>query len=96
MNLSGAELEKAALRSLSEVEFVGVTEHLGELYSHVAEAVWSLRELPLLGRENSSPDRPRRSNVSAALVRRIEEMTSVDQAIYEAALRRAPKRMPPG
>jgi len=91
LSLTGAELERAALRSLSEIEFVGVTEHLGELYSQVAGAVWSLRELPLLGRENSSPDRPRRENVSADLVRRIEEMTSVDHAIYEAALRRSPK-----
>ena len=91
LSLTGAELERAALRSLSEIEFVGVTEHLGELYSQVAGAVWSLRELPLLGRENSSPDRPRRENVSADLVRRIEEITAVDHAIYEAALRRAPK-----
>jgi hypothetical protein len=94
LTLNGAELERAALHSLSEIEFVGVTEHLGELYSRVAGAVWSLRELPLLGRENSSPDRPRRENVSADLVRRIEEMTAVDHAIYEAALRRAPKGRP--
>jgi hypothetical protein len=96
LSLTGAELERAALRSLSEVEFVGVTEHLGELYSHVANAVWSLRELPLLGRENSAPDRPRRATVSADLVRRIEEMTAVDHAIYEAALRRSPKGSAPG
>jgi hypothetical protein len=91
MTLSGSDLERAALQSLSEIEFVGVTEHLDALYSQVAEGVWGLHELPLLGRENTSPDRPRRATISADLLRRIEEMTVVDRALYEAAKRRAPK-----
>jgi hypothetical protein len=90
MALSGAELERAALQSLSEIEFVGVTEHLDALYSQVAEGVWGLHELPLLGRENTSPDRPRRATISADLLRKIESMTVVDRALYEAARRRAP------
>lgn len=90
MTSSGSDLERAALQSLSEVEFVGVTEHLDALYSQVAEGVWGLHELPLLGRENTSLDRPRRATISADLLRKIEEMTVVDQALYEAARRRAP------
>ena len=90
MTLSGSDLERAALQSLSDIEFVGVTEDLDALYSQIAEGVWGLRELPLLGRENTSPDRPRRATISADLLRRIEEMTVVDQALYEAARRRAP------
>jgi len=90
MTLSGAELERAALQSLSEIEFVGVTEHLDALYSQVAEGVWGLHELPLLGRENTSPDRPRRATISGDLLRKIESMTVVDRALYEAARRRAP------
>ena len=76
LRLTGAELERAALASLAEIEFVGVTEYLDALYSQVADAVWGLRELPQLGRENTAPDRPRRAKVSADLVRRIEEMTT--------------------
>ena len=91
LTLSGADLERAALHSLSEIEFVGVTEQLDALYRQVAARVWSVDELPLLGRENTSPDRPRRATISAELIRRIEEMTAVDQALYEAARRRAPQ-----
>jgi hypothetical protein len=90
LTVSDAELERRALDALSEIEFVGVTEHLDALYSQIAEGVWGLHELPLLGRENTSPDRPHRSNTSDDLIRRIEEMTRVDQALYEAALRRSP------
>jgi hypothetical protein len=90
LTLTGSDLERAALHSLSEIEFVGVTEHLDALYSQVANGVWGLRELPVLGRENTSPDRPRRATISAELRRRIEEMTVVDQALYEAARLRSP------
>jgi hypothetical protein len=86
---TGADLERAALQSLSEIEFVGVTEQLDDLYRQVAAAVWSVDDPPVLGRENTSHDRPRRATVSAALVRRIEEMTLVDHALYEAARMRA-------
>jgi hypothetical protein len=90
MTLSGSDLERVALQSLSEIEFVGVTDRLAALYSQIAEGVWGRNELPLLGRENTSPDRPRRATISADLLRRIEEMTVVDQALYEAARKRAP------
>jgi hypothetical protein len=90
LTLTGSDLERAALHSLSEIEFVGVTEHLDALYSQVANGVWGLRELPVLGRENTSPDRPRRATISAELLRRIEEMTVVDHALYEAARLRSP------
>jgi hypothetical protein len=89
--LSGPDLEQAALRVLSEIEFVGVTNHLDALYRRVAQRVWSVDDPPVLGRENTSPDRPRRKTISADLLRRIEEMTVVDRALYEAALERAPK-----
>jgi hypothetical protein len=88
--LTGDGLERAALRSLSEIEFVGVTEQLDALYRQVAARVWSVDDPPVLGRENPSHDRPRRATVSAELIRRIEEMTAVDHALYESARRRAP------
>ena len=88
--LTGDDLERVALRSLSEIEFVGVTEHLDALYREVAERVWSVDDPPVLERENPSHDRPRRATVSVELVRRIEEMTVVDHALYEEARRRAP------
>jgi hypothetical protein len=88
--LTGAALERAALRSLSEIEFVGVTEHLDALYREVAGRVWALDDLPPLGRENAASDRPRRETVSADLLRRIEAMTAVDRALYEEARRRSP------
>ena len=89
LTLGGADLERAALESLAEIEFVGVTEQLDSLYRVVVERVWSLHDLQPLGRENTAPDRPRRSSVSADLVRRIEEMTAVDHALYEEAKRRS-------
>ena len=89
--LTGDDLERVALRSLSEIEFVGVTEHLDALYREVAERVWSVDDPPVLERENPSHDRPRRATVSVKLVRRIEEMTVVDHALYEEARRRAPR-----
>ena len=52
--------------------------------------MWGLHELPLLGRENTSPDRPRRATISGDLLRKIESMTVVDRALYEAARSRAP------
>jgi hypothetical protein len=91
LTLTGDDLERAALQSLSQIEFVGVTEHLEALYRQVAHAVWSVADPPVLGRENPSGDRPRRATVSAELIRRIEEMTVVDHALYEAARRRAPQ-----
>jgi hypothetical protein len=90
LNMTGDDLERAALQSLSQIEFVGVTEHLDELYREVTDRVWSLVEVPALGRQNTAPDRPRRATVSADLVRRIEEMTAVDHALYDEARRRAP------
>ena len=90
MILSGSDLERAARHSLSEIEFVGVTEQLDALYRQVALAIWAVEEPPQLGRENTSPDRPRRATVSAGLLRSIEEMNTVDRALYEAARDRAP------
>jgi hypothetical protein len=90
LTMTGQYLERAALQSLSEIEFVGVTEHLDALYREVTERVWSLTDVPDLGRENAAPDRLRRATASADLVRRIEEMTAVDHALYEEARRRAP------
>jgi hypothetical protein len=92
LTLSGAELEQAALRSLAEIEFVGVTEHLDALYGQVAAKVWALRDLPPLGRENTASDRPRRENISAGLVDKIEAMTAVDHTLYQAALLRSPRK----
>jgi hypothetical protein len=91
LTLTGSALERAALHSLSEIEFVGVTEKLDALYRQVAQRVWSVEDPPALGRENSAPDRPRRDTISADLLRRIEGMTVVDHALYEAARRRAPQ-----
>jgi hypothetical protein len=95
LTLSGSDLERAALQSLSEIEFVGVTEHLDALSREVTERVWSLDAEPVLGRQNTAPDRPRRGTVSADLVRRIEEMTAVDHALYDEARRRAPRAATP-
>jgi hypothetical protein len=91
LNLHGAALEQAALRSLAEIEFVGVTEHLDALYRQVAEQIWALRDIPPLGRENTASNRPRRESLSGDLVRRIEAMTAVDHALYEAARLRSPR-----
>jgi hypothetical protein len=93
--LGGSDLERAALHALSEIEFVGVTEHLDALYHRVAQQVWSVADPPALGRENTSPDRPRRATIPADLLHRIEDMTVVDRALYEAAAARAPKGGPP-
>jgi hypothetical protein len=91
LTLTGATLERAALASLSEIEFVGVTEELDALYREVAARIWSVDDPPMLGRENPSHDRPRRATLSSELLRRIEEMTAVDHALYEAAQRRSPR-----
>ncbi len=91
LTLTGADLERAALDALSEIEFVGVTERLDGLYREVARRVWAVDDPPVLGHENPSSDRPRRANVPAALLRTIEEMTTVDRALYEAARGRAPQ-----
>ncbi len=87
--LDDNELEAAARRSLAEIEFVGVTDHLDDLYRRVAGAVWSVADPPPLGRENTAPDRPRRQTAPTDLIRRIEEMTAVDRVLYEAARARA-------
>ena len=91
LTLAGADLERAALAALSEIEFVGVTEHLDSLYREVAGQVWAPPDLPPLGRENTASDRPRRETIPADLLRTIEAMTAVDHALYDAARRRSPK-----
>jgi hypothetical protein len=90
LTLTGADLERAALDALSQIEFVGVTEHLDALYGEVARRVWPAADPPVLGRENPSHDRPKRATISPALLGRIEELTAVDHVLYEAARRRAP------
>ena len=89
LTLTGPELERAALESLAAIEFVGVTEHLDDLYRDVVRAVWGDSELPRLGRENPSHDRPRRATLSVPLLARIEEMTAVDRLLYDTARARA-------
>jgi Sulfotransferase family len=91
LTMTDAELERVALRALSEIEFVGVTEELDALYALVAEKVWAVNDVAPLGRENTSPDRPRRATISDDLRNRIVAMTTVDQSLYEAAKARSPR-----
>jgi hypothetical protein len=89
LEMSGAELERAARHVLDAIEFVGVTEELDALFADVV-AWWGCDPAPSLGHENASPERPHRDSIPPSLLRRIEECTEVDRALYEYALLRAP------
>jgi hypothetical protein len=89
LELSGVALERAARHVLDAIEFVGVTEQLGALFTDVV-AWWGCDPAPDLGHENAAPHRPNRETIPASLVRRIEACTEVDRALYEYARLRAP------
>ncbi len=89
LELSGPALERAARHALDAIEFVGVTEQLEALFADVV-AWWGREPAPALGHENAAPQRPHREALSPSTLRRIEECTEVDRALYEYARLRAP------
>jgi hypothetical protein len=78
------ELLRRGRERLDELEFVGVTEKLENVFTAVARS-WGVLDPSPLPRLQVSGDRPRANDLPDSILERIRDATAVDRALYERA-----------
>jgi hypothetical protein len=89
---SDQEALDRALQNLDQYCFVGFYEHLADDVNRL-QAIWGVDDRPALPSINRTSNRLQQSDLSAAALTRLRQVTAFDQRLYDAALsRRAESR----